>query len=599
MGRSGAARRVAALLLLLAVSACDRSPARPPSSPPAPPSGPLLFEEISAKVGLTFHHDSGSRGDFFMPEHIGSGGALFDCDNDGRLDVFLIQCGGAHSGSKNQLFRQEADGSFRNISGGSGLEVEGIGMGAAAGDVNNDGLTDLFVTEYGQVRLFLNRGSGRFEEVTAASGLEDTRWATAASFIDYDRDGWLDLVVGNYVDYNPTQKAFDAAGLPDFTGPQSFQTTVSRLFHNRGASVGPGRVSFEDVTLPSGLARAQGKVLGVLCADFDGDRWPDIFFADDGVANRLYINQRNGTLRDEALTRGLALNMMGSPAGNMGIGFGDANNDGLFDLFVTHLYFEPHSLWMQGPRGLFQDQLAVLGLASSAGHGTGFGTVLMDFDLDGWNDLALVNGSIRRGSAHPGTPLPGLIPFWFPYAQRAQIYLNDGQGRFRDISSANPSFCQPLAVGRGLAAGDLDNDGDLDLLAVCAGGPVRLFRNIAPRRGHWLTLRALDPALGGRDAIGAEILVQAGGRPWRRLVQPGFSYLVSNDPRIHLGLGPVAQIDSVVVIWPDGSEERFPGGPVDRHLILHKGAGVPLSIPTSAPDRDRQSLPVQNRQGKP
>lgn len=591
---------ITALLLLLVGAACDPSPVNNDRSSSSTPPAPLLFEEISDEVGLKFVHDSGSRGDFFMPEHIGSGGALFDYDNDGRLDIFLIQCGGPNSGSKNQLFHQETDGTFRNSSHGSGLEVEGIGMGATAGDVNNDGLTDLFVTEYGRVRLFLNRGQGHFEEVTTASGIEDTRWATAASLIDYDRDGWLDLVVGNYVDYNPTQKAFDAAGLPDFTGPQSFQTTVSRLFHNRGPAAGPGQVSFEDVTLSSGLAKAQGKVLGVLCADFDGDRWPDIFFADDGVPNRLYINQRGGTFREEALMRGLAFNMMGATAGNMGIGLGDANNDGLFDLFVTHLYFEPHALWMQGPRGLFQDQTAVLGLASSTGHGTGFGTVMMDFDHDGWKDLALINGSIRRGSAHPGTPLPGLIPFWFPYAQHSQLYLNDAQGRFLNISSANAPFCEPLMVGRGLACGDIDNDGDIDLLAVCAGGPVRLFRNIAPRRGRWLTVRALDPSLGDRDAIGAEVLIQGEGRQWWRLVQPSFSYLVSNDPRVHIGLGPIQQIDSASVIWPDGSEERFPGGPADRHLVLRKGAGTPASATASeASGSGRSSLASPNSGGKP
>jgi len=561
------------LAALLPGAGCGQRQTGKPTSASRPVTGPILFEDVSVKSGLGFQHDSGSLGKYMMPEHIGSGAALFDYDNDGRLDIFLVQCGGPKSGSKNQLFHQEANGTFRNVSDGSGLDVAAYGMGATAGDVNNDGLTDLFVTEYGNVGLFLNRGSGRFEEVTAAAGIDNTRWATAASFIDYDRDGWLDLVVGNYVDYYPTLDCFDPAGAREFCGPQDFLTTVSRLFRNQGLAAGAGKVAFEDTTVRSGFAKAQGKALGILCADFDGDSWPDIFVADDGIPNRLYLNQRNGTFTEEAALRGLAYNAMGATAGNMGIGLGDINNDGLFDLFITHLTHEQHALWVQGPRGIFQDQTARFGLANLAWRGTGFGTVLSDFDLDGWPDLAVINGTIRRGSAHEGPRLAGLIPFWFPYAQRYQLFLNDSQGRFADVSPANPSFCGFVGVGRGLACGDLDEDGAIDLLAVCAGGPAQLFRNVAPRRGHWLTVRALDPGWNRRDAIGAEVLIVAGGRQWWRLIQPSYGYLVSNDPRAHVGLGQIDRIDSLHVRWPDGTEEQFAGGPTDRHLVILKGTG--------------------------
>lgn len=538
--------------------------------------GPTLFEDVATALGVKFSHDSGSRGQFVMPEHIGSGAAWLDYDNDSRLDLYLVQCGGPDSGSRNRLLHQEPDGTFRDTSDGSGLDVIGIGMGATAGDVNNDGLVDVFLTEYGRVRLFLNRGGGRFEDVTAAAGIDNARWATAASFVDYDRDGWLDLVLGNYVDYNPTQLCFDPAGLPEFCGPQNFQTTVSRLFRNRGPSAGPTQVAFEDVTVRSGFSKAQGKALGILCADFDGDRWPDIFVSDDGVPNRLYLNQRNGTFAEEAALRGLAYNAMGTTAGNMGIGLGDVNRDGLFDLFITHLVHEQHALWVQGPPGMFQDRIAAYGLVNPIMRGTGFGTTLADFNLDGWPDLAIINGTIRRGGAHPGTPLPGLIPFWFPYAQHYQLFLNDAQGGFRDISAANDAFCRHVGVGRGLASADFDNDGALDLLAVCAGGPAQLFRNVAPRQGHWLSVRAIDPALGGRDAIGAEIRFENSGRRWWGLVQPSFGYLVSNDPRPHFGLGPVDRVDSIRVVWPDGTEERFVSGAVDRLLVLRKGTGEKL-----------------------
>jgi hypothetical protein len=563
------------VLLFCASAGCKRSPDAPPSAAlSTDTAGPGLFADVSDRLGIHFIHDSGSRGEYMMPEHIGSGAALFDEDNDGRLDLYLIQCGGTNSASKNQLFRQQPDGAFKNVSDGSGLDVAGTGMGAVAGDVNNDGLTDLFVTEYGRLRLFLNRGGGRFEDVSREAGIEGDRWATAASFVDFDRDGWLDLVVGNYVDYNSTLQCKDPRGAPEFCGPQDFSTTVSRLFHNRGAAAGPGKVAFEDVTVRSGFAKAQGKALGILCADFNGDRWPDIFIADDGIANRLYINQKNGQFTEEAMMRGLAYNAMGTAAGNMGIALGDVNNDGLFDLFITHLTHEEHALWMQGPKGLFEDKTAGFGLTGQHERGTGFGTVLADFDLDGWPDLAVVNGTIRRGSAHSGRTLPGLDPFWHPYAQRYQLFLNNAGGRFKDVSPGNAPFCGHTGVGRGLACGDIDNDGAIDLLSICAGGPAQLFRNVAPRRGRWLTVRALDPALGGRDAIGAEVLVEAGGRQYWRLIQPSCSYLVSNDPRAHFGLGPAERFEAVRILWPDGSEERFPGSPADRHLVLLKGTGV-------------------------
>jgi hypothetical protein len=563
-----------AAVLFLSVSGCGRStsPAPQPTNPSSP-GRPALFSLVSDKVGLNFIHDSGARGEYMMPEHIGSGAALLDYDNDGRLDLYLVQNGGPDSGHPNQLFHQEPDGSFQDVTAGSGLDVTGFGMGATAGDVNNDGKVDLFLTEYGNVRLFLNRGQGQFEDVTKAAGIDNIRWATAASFVDYDRDGWLDLVVGNYVDYNPTQKCFDPAGAGEYCGPQNFQNTVSRLYHNLGSEAGSGRVAFEDTTVRSGFARAQGKALGILCADFDGDRWPDIFVADDGIPNRLYINRRDGTFVEEAAQRGLAYNALGSAAGNMGIGLGDVNGDGLFDLFVTHLTFEQHSLWVQGPRGLFSDQVAMCGLASPLMRGTGFGTVLADFDLDGSPDLAVINGTIRRGAAHPGQPLAGLVPFWHPYAQRYQLFLNNGKGRFAEISNENPAFCSSVGVGRGLASGDLNNDGAVDLLAICAGGPAQLFYNVAPRRHHWLTVRALDPQRGDRDAIGAEVGVLASGRERWGLVQPSCSFLVSNDPRVHFGLESATQVDSIRIRWPDGTDEVFPGGPVDRFLALRQGSG--------------------------
>jgi hypothetical protein len=331
-------------------------------------------------------------------------------------------------------------------------------------------------------------------------------------------------------------------------------------------------VRFADVTVASGLARRTGTALGILCADFDGDRWPDIFVADDGQPNRLFVNQRDGTFLEEAMARGLAYNAMGSVAANMGATIGDVDGDGLFDLFVTHLDREQHALWRQGPRGVFQDLTAPVGLVNPAWRGTGFGTVLADFDADGACDLGFVNGSIRREP----TMLPvvaGTDPFWARYAQRNQLFANSGRGAFHDRSLAEPDFSGLANVGRGLACGDLDNDGAVDLVIMCAGGPARILRNVSTPRGHWLALRLVDSALGGRDAYGAEVTVEAAGRRWWRLVQPASSYLVSNDPRIHVGLGASSSYQRIAVIWPDGREESFPEGTVDRFLTLQKGTG--------------------------
>jgi hypothetical protein len=551
---------------------CREKPAATQESTRRSPVASPWFEDITERTGIQFVHVAGTN--YFMPDQIGSGIALFDFDNDGRLDLYLVQDGGTNSPAPNQLYHQEPDGSFRNVSAGSGLDVAGRGMGAYAGDVNNDGLSDLLVTEYGAVRLFQNLGAGKFREISRGAGLDNPRWAAPASFLDYDRDGWLDVAVGNYLDYDPTALCYDVQGRQDFCAPKGFGDTVTRLWRNVTAQAGAGP-RFEDRTESSGLTHAQGAALGLMCADFDGDGWPDIFCADDGRPNRLFINRRNGTFTEEAAQRGLAFNAMGATAANMGTSFADVDGDGLPDLFVTHLTEEFHSLWKQGPRGLFSDQIALAGLHQPDWRGTGFGTVLADFDGDGAPDLAVVNGLVRR--AVPGqTPvLPGVDPWWARYAQRSQLFANDGTGRFRDVSASNPAFCAHAIVGRSLAVGDLDNDGAPDLVVSGVGGPARVYRNVAPRRGHWLRLRLLDPARSNRDAIGAEIVVRAGGKRWWALVQPASSFLASNDPVVQIGLGTAAIADEIEVRWPDGAREHFTGGAADRLLVLRQGQGKP------------------------
>jgi hypothetical protein len=578
---------VASCGLILTAIGCEPAPT---DTGTADPKGNPWFEEIARQARLDFVHDPGPTGSYFMPQSMGSGAALFDFDQDGRLDIYLVQGAGFDSKGRNRLYRQEDDGAFRDVSEGSGLDVAGFGTAVAIGDVNNDGLPDVFLTEYGRVRLLVNQGGGKdipremsgarwaeptlqgggkFADVSREAGLESLLWGTSASFLDFDRDGWLDLVVVNYVDYDPTRPCYGRSGERDFCSPTQFDGTPTRLYRNAIADNESNQLRFADVTDQSGLGAVKSPGLGMVCADFNHDGWDDIFVANDQQPNRLWINRHDGTFADEALARGVALNGLGRAGASMGTAWGDINADGLAELFVTKLDVETHTLWRQSPAGLFKDGTIDAGLAR-AKRSTGFGTALADFDLDGDLDLAYVNGRVFAGPPAANDRLPA---FWRPYAEPNALLENDGQGRFRSIAADNPDFCGTAEVGRSLCVGDLDNDGDLDMLVTTTAGPARLFRNFAPRKGHWLLVRAMDPAL-KRDAYGAVVSVKAGERTWQRLVNPGTSYQCSHDPRVHFGLGDAKQIDEIRVRWPDGNSEVFTGGDADRLVTLRKGEGA-------------------------
>lgn len=574
-----------AMLIMAVFLGCQpKSDGDSPPKPPAPTveqvaepaSGPPqsdLFRDVTTERGIDFvHRPVVHEQQYFMPRSVGSGVALLDFDNDGRLDLYFVQNSGPDPQSTNRLYRQ-TDHGFVDVTAGSGTELAGMGMGVAAGDIDNDGRVDLILNEYGRAVLLHNQSQGeqpRFVDVSESAGIDNRLWGTSTCFVDYDRDGWLDIVLVNYVNYDPSRWCADGGSHQDFCGPDNFPGRVTKLLRNLGGD-GKG-IHFADQTVASGLGAQPGPGLGVFCADFDGDRWPDIFIANDGKPNHLWVNQRDGTFKEEATTRGLGYNSMGKTEANMGIAIGDVDQDGQFDIFVTHLSDETHTLWSQGPRGVFMDRTATTGLTATKWRGTGFGTVMYDVDNDGDLDLMLANGRVTRESG----PLPEFDPtldkFWHPYAQRDQILLNRGTGSFVDASLENRSLCGLASVSRGMACGDLNNDGRLDMVVTHIDGRPSLLENVADPGLHWLLVRAIDPRL-KRDAYGAEVYVQSGERQLMRWINPGYSFLCSNDPRAHFGLGTQASFESVRIVWPDGLEEVFPGGTADRQLVLERGTG--------------------------
>jgi len=561
--------------------ASHSSTAQTTTTTPAAPSSqkfPPFFAEVSSDSGFDFQHWCGDGGKFFFPEVMGSGIALFDYNRDNRLDIFAVQGmpskDGTHSATS-RLYRQGDDGRFHDVTEEAGLlDDQPYGMGVAVGDVNNDGWPDLYVTKYGADKLWLNN-RGQFTDITAAAGISNPRWGASAGFFDFDRDGWLDLFVTNYVDYFPSRHCLQPHSARDYCHPRVFDDAPARLFRNitDDSPAADKVVRFQDVSLESGIDAKPGPGLGVLLEDFTADGWPDILVANDSKANFLWVNQKDGTFLDEAIAAGAAYDRAGRPQANMGIARGDVDGNGQSDVLITHLDGEYDTLYLQLAAGVFEDRSIDAGLAPTIPP-TGFGTTLADLDLDGDLDLAIVNGRVRRPDSHR-RPGDGAEAFWRGYAESSAIFVNQGRGKFVLADPAAEPFCQHAHVSRGLALGDLDNDGDLDLVTSEINGPARIFRNVAPRRGNWLAVRALLPEAGGRDAYDAVIQVHTKDQVQSRTVSPASSYLSSSDPRGHFGLGSSERYDQIVVRWPGGEQERYPGGEANREVLLRRGQGTP------------------------
>ncbi len=535
------------------------------------PTGADLFTDRAAERGLVFTYKTGQTGELFFPEIMGGGAALFDYDNDGDLDAFIVQGHPLKPGSPDpgpaawgRLFRNDLPARrFVDVTEASGIRATGYGMGAATGDFDNDGRTDLYLANFGSNQLWRNNGDGTFTDVTAKAGVDDLRWSAGATFADLDRDGWLDLFVLNYVDFSRENnvRCNAPSSKRDYCGPSTFPPVTSRLLRNRGNG------TFEDVSLRSGIGRKPGPGLGVVAGDFDGDGWQDLFVANDGAPNFLWINQKDFTFREDGLLAGVALNAAGRPEAGMGIALGDGDGDGDDDLLITHLTGEANTFYANQGGGLFEDATARSGLGAPSLPFTGFGTGWIDVDNDGLLDLAAFSGAVNLvGAMGSGEGLA-------PYAQPSQLYLNQGGGRFVPAGSA--AF-RKLAVSRGAAFGDVDNDGDTDILVVDAETPVRLLINEAGSRKPWLGLR-----LNALNALGARVEILRKGAPslWRRAATDG-SYASANDPRVLVGLGEAAEVTGVRVFWPDGSAESFPAPPLRTYTSLTRGTGKPLEKKT-------------------
>jgi len=522
-----------------------------------------LFTDITKQSGLSFVQDPGVDGTYFMPESLGSGCAFFDYDNDGRLDIYLIN-GGSHGKDQknprvtNHLFHQNPNGTFTDVTQVSGLGGSGYGMGAAIGDYDNDGFQDVYVTNYGPDALYHNNGNGTFSDVTKAAGINNPDWGTSAVFFDYDHDGYLDLYVANYVKFDPQVVCMDKAGRLDYCGPKGFAGVPDRLYHNNGNG------TFTDVSISSGIGKVAGKGLGVFVFDFNRDSYPDIYVANDGEPNFLWINQHDGTFQDQAGALGAAVNAAGQPEASMGVTGGDADGDGDFDLFMTHLRDEKNTFYRNYGTTGFQDESWAVGLAGISLPFTGFGTGFFDYDNDGDLDLAVVNGRVTRGTLLTAAEKPS---YWDYYAEPNFLFKNDGTAHFQLAADDAGTFDSTVENSRGLAFGDIDNDGDIDLLVSNEGGPARLYRNDVKNKNHWLLIRAIDPKL-NRDAIGAEITVVCNGKRLLRQVAPGYSYLSSNDVRVHFGLGSATSVQEIDVRWPDGTLQKYPGVSADQIVKL-------------------------------
>ncbi len=562
--------RDAAILCIVAAVClpCIEATRAQQASAPQPPTT-VRFTDIRKAAGIVFMQDSTESSEKYYLETMGTGAAWLDYNQDGLMDLFLIQTGETAAYKpdhplRSALYRNNGDGTFTDVTAKAGVGGEGhYGQGAAVGDYNNDGYPDLYVTGYGHAILYRNNGDGTFTDVTAKAGVADEgQWSTSAAWVDFDKDGWVDLVVLNYLDWNPKNNLWcgeRASGYRSYCSPNDYRGQHITLYHNNHDG------TFTDVSQKSGIGIPEAKGMGVVTADFFGHGWPDIAIANDTWPNFLFQNNGNGTFTDNSLISGLAASEDGRYEAGMGIDAADVDGDGLLDVYITHLDFELNRLYHNNGDGTFTDVTYSSGIGNKAMFLSGVAAKFIDYDNDGWPDIVQANGAMVDNVS--------LYHSQVTYKEPLLMWHNVGHGHFEKVSDLlGPDFNRPV-VGRGLATADFLNDGNLGFVVNCRGDYPELMRNLGGAGNHWLEVLLIGTK-SNRDGIGSTLKLTAGDLVRVDQAKGGTSYMSASDPRIHFGLGRHTKIDSLVIQWPSGQTDKISNVPVDTIIAVKEGTGI-------------------------
>jgi enediyne biosynthesis protein E4 len=572
---------IAAILLLLAMSGnSGRKSARAQQTAKAanPPPG-VHFTDIRKSAGITFQQDSTETDEKYYLETMGTGVAWIDYDQDGLMDLYLVQSGAtdAYKPShplRSALYRNNGDGTFTDVTEKAGVGGDGhYGQGVAVGDYNNDGFPDLYVTGYGGAILYRNNGNGTFTDVTAKAGVADAgSWSTSAGWFDFDKDGWLDLVVTNYLDWSPKNNLWcgeRAPGYRSYCNPNNYKGQKTKLYHNNHDG------TFTDVSDKSGVGLPESKGMGLVLSDLNNDGWPDIAIANDTWPNFFFQNNKDGTFSDVSLVSGLAASEDGRYEAGMGIDAADVDGDGLLDIYITHLDFELNRLYHNNGDGTFTDVTYSSGIGNKAMLLSGVAAKFIDYDNDGWPDIVQANGAMVDNVR--------LYHSLVSYEEPLLMFHNLGHGKFEKSSDAlGADFNRPV-VGRGLATADFFNDGQVGFAVNCRGDYPELLRNDGASGNHWLEVLLIGTK-SNRDGIGAVLKLSSSGVVQVDQAKGGTSYMSASDPRIHFGLGKRTKVDSLVITWPSGQVDKLAAVPVDAIIAVKEGIGiVPHPFPKVRP----------------
>ncbi|HXG55298.1 MAG TPA: CRTAC1 family protein [Vicinamibacterales bacterium] len=557
-GRFSIAAAAAAIAVALAIV----SPAVTAQKPA------VVFEDATASAGIRFVHRNGAFGKKYLPETMGSGVVFIDADGDGWQDVFFVNgtsWPGRGPAASSALFKNNRNGTFTDVTRASGLGSALYGMGAAAGDYDNDGRVDLYVTALGANRLYRNSGAFKFADVTAAAGVGDPSFSTSAAWFDYDKDGRLDLFVANYVGWTLAKDLWCALDgkAKSYCTPESYPGQSPTLYRNAGG----GR--FENATKRAGLLDPTSKALGVTVFDYDGDSWLDLFVSNDTQPNRLYRNQKNGTFADAAVSAGVAFNEAGVARAGMGVDAADYDGSGRPSLVIGNFSNEMMALYSNQGNGLFIDDAARSTLGRSTRLSLTFACFFFDFDLDGWPDIFAANGHVADDIA--------TVQSTIKYAQPAHLFRNLGNRRFEDVSKAGAALQRPV-VARGAAYADYDNDGDLDVAVTASNGPARILRNQGGNARNSLRVR-LEGVTSNRDGIGAVVHVTVGARRQWGMVRSGSSYLSQSELPLTFGLDRASTAGPIDVLWPSGRRDTIPAADANQTITIKEGRGIVQRLP--------------------